>query len=175
MDNKVFNTINQLSGRCAPIDSLMIFLSKKIRYVYIFVLIFMWLRNDYYKKVSYNAVTSSIITLFIHALIKLFYFKARPFEKRRVGILIPSKTDSSFPSKHALLAFAISTSIFLYDRVLGSIMWVISLLTGFSRIWVGHHYPSDIIGSAFIATMTSIISDKTSGKFSMEKSEIYLR
>ncbi|MDP1422191.1 undecaprenyl-diphosphatase, partial [Peribacillus simplex] len=28
------------------------------------------------------------------------------------------------------------------------------------RIWVGHHYPSDIIGSAFIATMTSIILDK---------------
>ncbi|HER2169539.1 TPA: phosphatase PAP2 family protein, partial [Streptococcus pyogenes] len=98
--------------------------------------------------------------LFINALIKLFYFKPRPFVKRRVGILIPSKMDSSFPSKHTLLVFAISTSIFLYERVLGSIMWVLSVLTGFSRIWVGHHYPSDIIGSAFIATMTSIILDK---------------
>ena len=70
--------------------------------------------------------------------------------------------DSTFPSKHTLLVFAISTSIFLYDRVLGSIMWVLSVLTGFSRIWVGHHYPSDIIGSAFIATMTSTILDKIS-------------
>lgn len=167
MDEKAFNIINLLSGRCSPIDWLMIFLSKKIRYLFIFVLIFMWFRNDFYKKVSCKAITSSMFTLFIHALIKLFYFKPRPFAKRRVGILIPSKRDSSFPSKHTLLAFAVSTSIFLYDRVLGSIMWGISALTGFSRIWVGHHYPSDIIGSAFIASMTSIILDKTAGKYTI--------
>lgn len=166
MDHKIFKAITLLSGRCSPIDLLMIFLSKKVRYVFIFVLIFMWFRNDYYKKVSCNAVMSSGITLFFHTLIKLFYFKPRPFVKQRVGILIPSKMDSSFPSKHTLLAFAVSTSIFLYDRALGSIMWILSVLTGISRIWVGHHYPSDIIGSAFIATMTSIILDKTSGKFS---------
>ena len=82
--------------------------------------------------------------------------------KHRVGILIPSKMDSTFPSKHTLLVFAISTSIFLYDRILGSIMWILSVLTGFSRIWVGHHYPSDIIGSAFIASMTSIMLEKIS-------------
>lgn len=160
MNSKVFKSINQITGRCYPIDLLMILVSKKIRYVFIYVLIFMGFRNDSYKRVSCNAVISAGVTLFIHTLIKLFYFKPRPFVKRRVGILIPSKMDSSFPSKHTLLVFAISTTIFLYDRVLGSIMWVLSVVTGFSRIWVGHHYPSDIIGSAFIATMTSIILDK---------------
>jgi undecaprenyl-diphosphatase len=162
MNNKVFKLINQFSGRYSPIDLLMILISNKIRYVFIFVLIFMWFRNDSYKKVSCNAVKSTGITWLIHTLIKLFYFKPRPFVNKRVGILIPSKMDSTFPSKHTLLVFAISTSIFLYDRVLGSIMWVLSVLTGFSRIWVGHHYPSDIIGSAFIASMTSIILDKIS-------------
>lgn len=165
MDYKVFKAINLLSGRCSPIDFMMIFFSKKIRFVYIIVLIFMWFRNDYYRKVSLNAVMSSGITLLLHALIKFFYFKPRPFVKHRVGILIPSKLDSSFPSKHTLLAFAVSTSIFLYDRVLGSIMWVLSVLTGFSRIWVGHHFPSDIIGSAIMATMTSMVVGKTAGKF----------
>src|SRR4051794_25236369 len=162
MNNKVFKLINQFSGRYSPIDLLMILISNKIRYVFIFVLIFMWFRNDSYKEVSCNAVKSTGITLLIHTLIKLFYFKPRPFVNKRVGILIPSKMDSTFPSKHTLLVFAISTSIFLYDRVLGSIMWVLSVLTGFSRIWIGHHYPSDIIGSAFIASMTSIILDKIS-------------
>jgi undecaprenyl-diphosphatase len=162
MNNKAFKLINQFSGRYSPIDLLMILISNKIRYVFIFVLIFMWFRNDSYKKVSCNAVKSTGITLLIHTLIKLFYFKPRPFVNKRVGILIPSKMDSTFPSKHTLLVFAISTSIFLYDRVLGSVMWILSVLTGFSRIWVGHHYPSDIIGSAFIASMTSIILDKIS-------------
>jgi undecaprenyl-diphosphatase len=160
MDYRLFRAINLLSGRCAPIDWLMIFLSKKIRYVFIFVLIFMWFRNDHYRKVTWNAMVSSVISMFLHTLIKLFFFRPRPFAKRRVGILIPSKMDSSFPSKHTLLVFAVSTSIFLYDRALGSMMWLLSLLTAFSRIWLGHHYPSDILGSAFIATMTSIAVGK---------------
>jgi undecaprenyl-diphosphatase len=160
MNNKAFNIINGLSGRCTPIDLLMIVISNKIRYIFVFVLIVMWFRNDSNKKAAENAVKSSGITLIIHIIIKLVYFKPRPFMKRRVGILIPAKMDSTFPSKHTLLVFAISTSIFLYNRVLGSIMMVLAGLTGFSRIWVGHHYPSDIIGSAFIGTMTSIIFDK---------------
>lgn len=160
MDYEVFKAINRLSGRCSPMDHLMIFISKKMRFVFIFVLIFMWFRSDAYREMSRNAIKSSAITLLLHAVIKFFYFKPRPFVKQRVGILIPSKLDSSFPSKHTLLVFAVSASIFLYDRVLGSILGVLSVLTGFSRIWLGHHYPSDIIGSAFIANMTSIIVAK---------------
>ncbi|WP_175990356.1 undecaprenyl-diphosphatase [Bacillus sp. Marseille-Q1617] len=164
MDDRLFRRLNLLSGGSAPIDWLMIFLSKKVRYVYIVVLIFMWFRNEEYRKVGWNAIMSSGMCLFLHTLIKLFYFKPRPFVKRRVGILIPSKMDSSFPSKHTLLVFAVSTSIYLYDRALGSLMWLLSLLTGFSRIWVGHHYPSDIIGSAFMASMISLIVGKPAGK-----------
>lgn len=120
----------------------------------------MWFRNDSYRKLSYNAMISVGITLLINTLIKLFYFKPRPFMKLRVGILTPSKIDSSFPSKHTLLAFALSTSVFLCERVLGSIMLVLSGLTGLSRIWVRHHYPSDVIGSALIGSVISIILEK---------------
>ena len=80
--------------------------------------------------------------------------------ERRVGILIPSKMDSSFLSKHTLLAFAVSTSIFLHKRILGSVMLGLTLLTGFSRIWLGHHYPSDIAGSAVLGSFTSAIIHK---------------
>lgn len=148
----MFRAINLLAGRFSLIDLFMIFISKKIRYVYIGLLIYMWFKNQ---KVAKNALISSFVTLIINILIKLFYFKPRPFLKRRIGILIPSKMDSSFPSKHTLLAFAASTSFFFYQRVLGTIMWGLSLLTGLSRIWVGHHYPSDIIGSALIGSLTS--------------------
>ena len=74
MNNKVFKLINQFSGRCSPIDLLMILISNKIRYVFIFVLIFLWFRNDSYKKVSCNAVKSMGITWFIHTLIKVVLF-----------------------------------------------------------------------------------------------------
>ncbi|MBD1380658.1 undecaprenyl-diphosphatase [Metabacillus arenae] len=143
-----------------PIDLFMILISKKMRYVFLFVLLFMWI-NSSYKKAAKKAVISSLFSLIINRLIKSVYFKPRPFMKRRIGILIPSKTDSSFPSKHTLLVFSISTSVFLYERFIGSIMWGLSMLTGFSRIWLGHHYPIDIIGSAFIGSFVSILTDKT--------------
>lgn len=162
MDYKMFSAFNRLAGRYSLLDMLMILISNKVRYVFIFVLISMLFGNRPHKKVAFSAISSAIGTLFISSMIKLFYFKSRPFVKHRVGILIPSKTDSSFPSKHTLLVFAIATSIFLRERVLGSILLAISTLTGFSRIWVGHHYPSDIIGSAFIGSLTGIMIDKTS-------------
>ncbi|WP_209124147.1 undecaprenyl-diphosphatase [Alkalihalobacillus sp. BA299] len=165
MDYKLFRAINQLTGRYSLLDMLMILISNKVRYVFIFVLISMLFQNYSHKKVALSAITSIVLSLFINSAIRLVYFKPRPFVKHRVGILIPSKTDSSFPSKHTLLVFAISTSIFLRERVLGSIMMGLSVLTGFSRIWVGHHFPSDIIGSAFISIFTSSVINKTFNQF----------
>lgn len=162
LDIKIFQAIHMLSGRFSLLDKCMIFISNRIRYVYILLLIIMWFKSMTYKKMTINSVISAFITLIINIFIKLFYFKPRPFVKRRVGILIPSKRDSSFPSKHTLLVFAISTSVFLYERFLGSIMFGLSFLTGLSRIWVGHHYPSDIIGSALLGSLTSMIIHKLS-------------
>lgn len=165
MDYQLFRRIIRLAGYNPSLDKTMIFISNNARYVFAFLLIFMWFRDRSNKKVTINAINSLVFSMFIHFLFKLFYFKPRPFVNHRVGILIPSKTDTSFPSKHTLLTFAVSTSIFLQKRILGVIMWVLSGLTGFSRIWVGHHYPSDIIGSAVIGTTISFIIDRLSRFF----------
>jgi undecaprenyl-diphosphatase len=155
MDYTLFQMINQLAGRFTLIDKLMILISNRIRYVYFFILIILFFKNRTNKRIAIETGGSVLVTFIIHTMIKVFFYKPRPFKKRRVGILIPSKTDSTFPSKHTLLAFAASTSIFLFHRTLGSIMLWMSAITGLSRIWVGHHYPSDILGSAFLGSLSS--------------------
>ncbi|MEH7419222.1 phosphatase PAP2 family protein [Neobacillus drentensis] len=157
MDFKLFRVINLLSGRYWLIDKLMILISNKIKFVFLFILMIMLFRK---RNVIIEAIVSIVITLFMHFIIKLFYFKPRPFINRSVGILTPSKLDSSFPSKHTLLTFAISTVVMFYQRILGSIMLGFSVLTGFSRIWLGHHYPSDIAGSAVLGSFTSTVIHK---------------
>lgn len=161
-NSNLFKMINRLSGRYDFVDNIMILVSNRIRFVFIFVLIFMWFKNEMDRKVTYRAGLSAGLTLLINIIIKLFYYKPRPFVRNKVGILIPSKKDSSLPSKHTILVFAISTTILLYRRVLGTILMGLSLITGFSRIWVGHHYPSDIIVSAIIGCATSVIVDNVS-------------
>ena len=158
MDLRLFQQINKLSGRLSPVDNLMILISNRARYVYAFIILVLLFKNRKNKQIALETGSSVLLSLVLQFFIKLFYVKPRPFKKRRVGILIPSKTDSSFPSKHTTLAFAASTSILLFHRKLGTIMMWMSALTGFSRIWVGHHYPSDIIGSALIGTLTSLVA-----------------
>lgn len=159
MDYYLFQVINRLSGKNPILDKFMIFLSNKVRYVFMFVFLFLFLRKKFKKDLVKNSLFSIICAWFLHFIIHFFYFKPRPFIKHRVGILIPSKMDSSFPSKHTLLAFAASTSILLREKQIGVVMWILSILTGFSRVWMGHHYPSDIIFSAIIGSITSVIAE----------------
>jgi undecaprenyl-diphosphatase len=159
MDYRIFRAINQFAGRYRLFDTIMIIISQKVRYLYVVLLIFMWFRNNFYKKVTLFTGISVVVTLLLNCFIKLFYFKPRPFLKFWVHLLLPSpsKKNSSFPSKHTTLAFAAATSVLLYKRVVGSIMFILAFLAGFSRIWMGQHFPSDIVGSAFLGSLTSII------------------
>lgn len=165
MNYILFKAINGLARRGTTMDTIMIFISQKIRYLYLFILICMWFRNNFYKKIILYAGISAGVTLIINRIIQIFYFKPRPFIVHRIRLLIPSKNNSSFPSKHTALASAVATSILLHERCMGSIMWLLAVLTGFSRVWVGHHYPFDIIGSAVIGSITSIVIDKNTYTF----------
>lgn len=160
MNYMLFRAINRFAGRSNAIDTIMIFISQKARYLYFFIVAFMWFRNNVYKKIILYAGISVVFTLFINCIMQRFYFKPRPFVLHRVRLLIPSMKNSSFPSKHTALAFALATSISLHKRFIGLTMWVLAFLTGFSRIWVGHHYPFDIIGSAFMGSCMSFLINK---------------
>ncbi|WP_223592506.1 undecaprenyl-diphosphatase [Neobacillus bataviensis] len=157
MNNRIFRAINQLAGQYRPIDYIMIFISKKARYLFLLLLIFMWIRNNFRKNIMLNVGISVGLTYFITFFIKQINFKPRPFLKHSVHLIppFPSKKNSSFPSKHTTLAFALATSVFFYHRVIGWVMWLLAFLSGFSRIWMGQHYPSDIIGSAFLGSLTA--------------------
>lgn len=157
MDKRLFWGIQQLSGRLFLVDQLMILLSRKARYVFISIVLLKWVLDGRKRRTARSVILSVAVAWLIDFVLKRLCFKPRPFMKQKVGILMPTKVDSSFPSKHTLLAFALSSAIFLRDRVWGRILSYLSGLVGLSRVWVGHHYPSDIIFSALIGTMTGIV------------------
>lgn len=66
-------------------------------------------------------------------------------------------TDPSFPANSAAVAFAFATGVFMRNRRWGAAMYVIALLWGFSRVYVGIHYPLDILGGAVIAIVITLI------------------
>ncbi|MEU9011789.1 phosphatase PAP2 family protein [Streptomyces sp. NPDC048479] len=57
----------------------------------------------------------------------------------------PPMGDWSFPSNHAAIAAAAAVAIWFTHRRLGAIAVPAALLMAFSRVWVGAHYPHDVI------------------------------
>jgi membrane-associated phospholipid phosphatase len=65
-----------------------------------------------------------------------------------------SRAMTSFPSGHTVTAFALATAIsHLWPR-LSIPAWIFAISIGISRIAIGAHYPSDVLGGAFIGTLS---------------------
>ncbi len=77
----------------------------------------------------------------------------RPFtEHPEVKQLVHHEPGQSFPSDHSLAAFGIAFAVLAFLSVRwGAALLAVAALVGFSRIYVGVHYPADIVGAAAFA------------------------
>ncbi len=142
------------------------FLSPYIAYV-------LW--QDYKKKDSkkdflfqtsifaiFIAFFSFILTDWLANEIKYFIGRIRPCtELPEVRLLVGCTQSLSMPSNHAANASAILVTLYYLTRNLVSIWAILYLvalasLIKFSRVYVGVHYPSDVIFGAFLGALISV-------------------
>lgn len=64
----------------------------------------------------------------------------------------------SFPSGHTLSSFCAATACLYYSRKGGAACAVLAILIGLSRLYVGVHYPSDVLGGALLGIVLGLIS-----------------
>ncbi|MDB5266407.1 MAG: phosphatase family protein [Parcubacteria group bacterium] len=120
------------------------------------ILWFFWkLPREEKKGFAVVGVVSAILSFVIAKLVSLAYMDPRPFVVNHVAPLIPHAADNGFPSDHALLVGVLAAVVSLYDRRFGVILWVIALIVGISRVFVGVHHLVDILGSFLIAILSA--------------------
>ncbi|HEY7812897.1 MAG TPA: phosphatase PAP2 family protein [Nakamurella sp.] len=84
-------------------------------------------------------------------------------EPRPVGavpgalILVPGAGDPGLPSDHAMMAGAVTLGLFLVSRRLGAIAAVAALLLAFSRVYVGAHFPLDVVVGLALGAAVSLL------------------
>jgi undecaprenyl-diphosphatase len=84
--------------------------------------------------------------------------RSRPFVAHpHSELLVSHARDAGFPSDHATGAFAMAMALWLYDRTIGAICFVLAAIVAFARVYVGVHYPSDVVAGALIGMAVALI------------------
>ncbi|TQF07443.1 phosphatase PAP2 family protein [Kitasatospora acidiphila] len=85
--------------------------------------------------------------------------RPRPFVSHPdLDVLIAGKAGThSFVSDHSTMAMGVAVALFLVNRRLGAIAGVLALLQGFCRLYMGVHYPTDVLGGYALAVAVVLL------------------
>ncbi len=162
MNMELFGIINNLANKNTVLDKIMIFFSTDVPYIFMAIISIVFIvgitqKNCSCRKAAVNTFVITVINLILSFIIGNIYYVDRPFVHNKVNLLIPHVQDASFPSDHATGTMSIALGLEKYNKVLSIILTIISILVGFSRVYVGNHYPMDVIGAYIMVLITSYI------------------
>ncbi|MFD9568431.1 phosphatase PAP2 family protein [Streptomyces sp. NPDC059982] len=114
---------------------------------------------------SASAVTALAVPLITLAgfgvglLLKLVFREDRPCQSLHVAVLeaCPAPGDWSFPSNHAAIAGAAAVALLYVSRRLGAVAVVAAVLMAASRVWVGVHYPHDVLAGLAVGALVAFV------------------
>ena len=70
-------------------------------------------------------------------------------------LLAHRSTDPSFPSDHSVMAGAVAVGLFLLSRKLGAVALGAALLMAFARVYVGAHFPVDVVAGLLLGGLVA--------------------
>ncbi|UTO28910.1 undecaprenyl-diphosphatase [Bartonella harrusi] len=134
-----------------------IFCAKFLIYIIPLHLCVLWFcGQEKERRVALSIVMSICVSLFIGYLISLIYFHPRPFVAGLSIPLIKHKATASFPSNHALTIASYTASLCFYRyKVASQFATVFLCLICWGRIFVGVHYPFDVLAGIILGSLIS--------------------
>ena len=161
MDIALTQLINAPAGSFPVLDAFMIALTKGGVPLMVLLVAAQWWARVERTHVRHAALTSGLsflLGLGINQFILLFIHRVRPYETGVSHLIISKSTDWSFPSDHATASMAIVAAFAMQGlprRTLG--LLVLAVLICLSRVYVGTHYVTDILGGWTTAWIAAVL------------------
>lgn len=160
MDNVgLFFLIFGLSNHSQLSDLLMIFGARYLIYfTFLLAFILAFKSGAKEKRALILTILFLPIIILIIILIHIFFFEPRPFVNFHFSPLIPYSEDASFPSRHASIMSAMAFAYTYYKSKWAPFFLFLMLWVGIARIYVGVHYPLDILGGFIVGVISLMIT-----------------
>lgn len=101
---------------------------------------------------------AAAVALVLNVPLRNFVERPRPFlEHKGIDVLVKGKTDFSFVSDHATLTMAVAVGLFMVSRRWGLAAIAVALAEGFCRVYMGVHYPTDVLGGFALGTAVALL------------------
>ncbi|MCR8983055.1 undecaprenyl-diphosphatase [Brevibacillus laterosporus] len=154
----VFRSINDLGKQYAALNPGVVFIAEYMVYFLGLGLVVYWFtRNHRNRMMVIQAVITFILAEILGKLAGFFYSHYQPFAVLQdVNQLVEHAIDNSFPSDHSILFFSICASFWLMRKKEGWLWLVLAVFVGLSRVWVGVHYPVDVITGALLGFISAL-------------------
>jgi undecaprenyl-diphosphatase len=115
-------------------------------------------RTPFWHQTGVHLAWSLIISHLIANIIKRFVRRRRPYQALD-GVVPGTKPleDASFPSGHSTAIFCMATVLVLAIPSSFFLFYSLASIVAFSRVYLGMHYPSDIMIGASLGTLTALL------------------
>jgi undecaprenyl-diphosphatase len=98
------------------------------------------------------------LAVLVNVPIRGFVERPRPFvDHEGLDVLVSGKSDFSFVSDHATITMALGVGLFVANRRFGLAGIGLALLEGFCRVYMGVHYPTDVVGGFALGTAVVLL------------------